>query len=188
MLIGMTTTQQLSMSVLTAPIAQIDRRTLSQAWYSALQFARPQRYSATPSDAQRHNFSARPMQQLQAHGDEGRPVVPAQLREISRRDAVTQGTPSPDRRAARSSLARRIERQFLHPGKRPTSATLRFADGSRCRVSLLQRDGIVHLIVVTPVRHACALREALDQARFALARSGVRIACEVRESEMNDVD
>ena len=188
MLDGMTTTQQLTMSVLTAPLAQIDRRTLSQAWYSALQLARPQQYSTTPLDAKRQNFTARPMQTQRAKNDDGHPAVPAQLRKISHHDRAPHGTLAPDRRAARSSLARRIERQFLHPMKRPTSATLRFADGSRCRVSLLQRDGIVHLIVVTPVRHARALREALDQARFALARSGVRIACEVRESEVNDVD
>ncbi|MHB8463162.1 MAG: hypothetical protein ACYDA1_11000, partial [Vulcanimicrobiaceae bacterium] len=184
----MTTTQQLTMSVLTAPLAQIDRRTLSQAWYSALQLARPHHASAASLDATPRKFDANAMHLDRADCDAGHSHRSLPASRTSHTGHAVYGSPSQDRRAARSSLARRIERQFLHPMKRPTSATVRFADGSRCRVNLLQRDGLVHLIVVAPARHANVLRQALDQTRFALARSGVRIACEVRESEANDVN
>lgn len=41
-------TQQLEVSILAAPLAAIDRRVLSQAWYSALRYARVGLDTATP--------------------------------------------------------------------------------------------------------------------------------------------
>ncbi len=177
------------MSVLTAPLAQIDRRTLSQAWYSALQLSNPHRQASPRPAGNARHVGGRPVPMRGTQSSAGLSRLPAlPPHPMVRSENVATESPGSDRRAARSSLARRIERQFLHPMKRPTSATLRLSDGSRCRVSLLQRDGIVHLIVVIPARHARDVRAALDQARFALARSGVSIRCELHASEVSDVD
>jgi hypothetical protein len=43
-------TQQLEVSILAAPLAAIDRRALSQAWYSALHLARPDRSPVPPRE------------------------------------------------------------------------------------------------------------------------------------------
>lgn len=179
----MTTTHQLNVSVLTAPIAQIDRRTLSQAWYSALQLARQSVVARTPFDS--HKLAI-------AHGGRPRPTQtnaqPPSRRIITqpkRASTLTHsvGNAAQDRRAERSRLTRSIERVFLHPIRRPHAATVVFDDGSRFRFMLVERQGVVHLIAFAPRKHTDIVRRALDQARFALAQTGIILRSELREED-----
>src|SRR5690242_8493242 len=105
----MTITEQLQFSVLTAPVATLDRRTLSQAWYSALygtaQKAAPQKMTAPASRP------AAPCAHVHATLHE--PIAcgsRAGVRAlgVSESQAAT-GAPG-ERRAPRSPLARKIER------------------------------------------------------------------------------
>ena len=173
MLTCMTTTHQLNVSVLTAPIAQIDRRTLSQAWYSALHLARvqtpqPKASRPKPSTSMMQRVSSMQTEHEQAH----RLPAAARLLPLGQVKRYS-GFVTPERRAQRLPATRAIERALLHPLRKQHGAMLQLHDGSRCHISLLQRDGVVHLVAVVSPKHVALVRQALDQARFALARSGV---------------
>src|SRR5579884_1250802 len=109
----MTITEQLQFSVLTAPVATLDRRSLSQAWYSAL-------YGAGSANAPTKQRVVAPQAQvphaqraLGAEGKAGRSNVPAFSRNgVTHTTAQAEGAQQ-DRRAPRSALARKIERAFL---------------------------------------------------------------------------
>jgi hypothetical protein len=167
-------TQQLNVCVLAAPLAAIDRRALSQAWYSALHCTSgKQTQAATTSKIQSASgkIAVRP---LQTHRDEDRRAPAAQRRSVSGdktnvRDTCPVAT---DRRAGRSALASRIERTFLHPRSAVRRATF-VSGGKRVHVLIHASEGRIRLVAVCPLAIRGAVASALAQARFALASRGL---------------
>jgi hypothetical protein len=168
-------TEELNVCVLSAPLAAIDRRALSQAWYSALHGASER--ERAPVEARRrivqsHGSGTRPQRTLREYLD----APKAERALVSRgRNAKAHERCSGwslDRRTRQSSLARRIERRFLNPGTGSQRATFS-AGGKRVHVLVQASAGRVHLVAVCPPALRETVARALAQARFALASRGV---------------
>jgi len=168
-------TQELNVCVLTAPLAAIDRRALSQAWYSALHC-----HSGTSSDS-----VPTPKGKRLALASNGG-ATPAAQRERQRAEFINEGhkkvakdrkrwsvaVAGNDRRARRSPLAQRIERKCLDPGFGLRRATFS-SGGKRVHVMVQASQGRVRLVAVCAPSLRKKVAQALAQARFALASRGV---------------
>jgi hypothetical protein len=176
-------TNQLDVSILAAPLAAIDRRALSQAWYSALRLvphvsptalapARHRENAAICGAARRIEPAARRRRSTEAEGSRviwRTPRVP---------DGDREGTPTMRQAGPRTRLAERIERTFSDPRTKPKRATFSLGRG-RARVHvILQTTGerTTLLAICRPELRAVVAR-ALLQARIALATRGVGIEC-----------
>ncbi len=182
-------TQQLHASILSAPLAQIDRRSLSQAWYSALGLASV-RQSSLPSGNPPKASPASP-DRCPKIGDTTRrvhfsPPVQAPARALGR-----QGMPLErivervvERRAAGLPLARKIERAFLDPRSRVRRSTFTVGrGGARVHVVLQSQGDCVRLIAICAPAYRDTVARALAQASFALASRG----CAIARREQEDV-
>jgi len=175
-------TQQLGFSILCAPLAAIDRRALSQAWYSALHIAQHARMAQPDVRVLAHARGA----VAPPHGDVvqerasslKRGVAPARRGSVGR--ARVSG--APERRAERSALARRIEHTFLNPFVRPRRATFTI-EGSRERVHIAIQTTVagMRIIAVCPASMQPRVARALEEARYALAACGIALQPELRE-------
>jgi hypothetical protein len=170
-------TQQLGYSILTAPLAAIDRRALSQAWYSALHLARSGFPVANvPQQLSKARTAEAAPQPVDAAGSAHRAQpLASNLRGAGR---SRTNVASVERRAVRSPLARRIERTFLDPARPVRRATFSFAgtrEGTRARVHVALQSGAsgMRLVAVCPAALRAGVARALDQARYALALRGI---------------
>lgn len=181
----MTITEQLQFSVLTAPVATLDRRTLSQAWYSALYGGRKGNAAAgsqaassamQPATAQASREAA-----ARAASDESRRAI-ALRGAVAKAPTHAEGTPQ-DRRAPRSSLARKMERAFLRPRSASHKASFT-VDGDHGRVHVLLRSqgSQLKLIAICPPKARPHVAAALAQARYALAMRGIDLDADARSS------
>lgn len=170
------TTQELNVCVLSAPLAAIDRRALSQAWYSALHcasksespLAERARCRIPTNDAAR-TFSQRAPREYSQPREVSRPTVSRERNaKIHERCAGCDA----DRRARRSFLARRIERRFSNPQAASQRATLS-AGGKRVHVMVQASGGRVRLVAVCAPAIRETVARALAQVRFTLASRGV---------------
>ncbi len=168
-------TEQLGISILCAPVAAMDRRALSQAWYSALHLA-DYASRATRAPLQKQAVAGGLHREQPAHRNGmAHPEPPDPLRAIPLIQRRSRLFADPiERRASRSSLARRIERTFLRPASNVKHATFRI-DGTQARVHVaLQTSGNrVRLVAVCRRDLQERVRAALTQARFALAARGI---------------
>lgn len=171
---AMTITDHLEFSVLTAPLAAMDRRSLSQAWYSAL-YAQ-ERSPEAPAARMRpsaQSETAAPARSKNAIANNSR--IPSSARTHTVEDERGRlAAAGPERRAARSPLARRIERTFTQWGNVARNGTFRL-DGAKGRVHVVlqQRGSHVQLIAVCDARAHASVAAALAQARYALAARGI---------------
>lgn len=178
----MTITQHLEFSVLTAPLACVDRRSLSQAWYSALY-----------GTAQAPVLEKKPLQKNAAPRLRVRtanvnaqnpnpPAVRSQKAPSAEFTAAKRQMPPPERRAPRSPLARKIERAFLQPKApvRKAAFTLESAAG-RVQILLSSSGARIGLIAICPQKARKEVAAALAQARYALAARGIEMTADVRE-------
>ena len=181
----MTITQHLEFSVLTAPLAAVDRRGLSQAWYSALYGE-----SATPVQKPHVKSAVAFAQALHAppkpaQSERTAAVLrPAALKTPAQKkpDAFATGGTA-DRRAQRSPLARKIERVFLDPKARMQKASFTLEGGEgRVQVLLRTQGSHVKLIALCPRKAIKQVAAALAQARYALARRGIALETELRDA------
>lgn len=169
-------TQELNVCVLSAPLAAIDRRALSQAWYSALHCASEKERSTsrqTKRGVAKGDGSGTGSQRTM--GD------PSNLRAAQPKDASRERNAKMsercagcdvDRRTRRSALARRIERKFLNSPAGSQRATFN-AGGKRVHVLVQASAKRVRLVAVCPPSLRETVARALAQARFALASRGV---------------
>lgn len=168
--------QTSGVAILATQLATTDRRTLSQAWYSALHLA--QRDRAVPdarltarATQRRELLSAR----IERIATERRAAVP-ESRAARQAAATRRETPAQtaERRAPRSELARRIERAIAQRVRThvPASFAISAADG---RVHLLVRsDGrATRVLAVCAPSLRSGVERALAQARYALALRGI---------------
>ena len=164
--------------VLTTQLAATDRRTLSQAWYSALHLAEHpprgtisnERCAGTMRSAERSRVPSAPTP-ARVTADPTRTAANAP-RAATRRDNAELVVV--ERRAAKSQLTRRLERALAQRAQRewPSSFALRTADG---RIHLMIRnDGTrTRLVAICAPSLRERVERALAQARFALAGHGV---------------
>lgn len=179
---AMTITEQLQFSVLTAPVATLDRRTLSQAWYSAL-YGSGKNAAASQSRSVSRTQPGTPVdaQQLAARVPSGEtPFARALPSNGAKMPASVEGAPQ-DRRAPRSALARRIERAFLRPRTAPHKAAFTVeGDHGRVHVLLRSHGAQLKLIAICPPKARPHVAAALAQARYALAMRGIDLDADTR--------
>lgn len=175
----MTINEQLQFSVLSAPVAALDRRTLSQAWYSALYGSgggASAVKTAQPVPCAR-SASAAPVAPDAARCKRGTPEACPGARLSA---AKTPASPQ-ERRAPRSALARKIERVFLRPRSpsRKASFTLESEHG-RVHVILRSSGVQLKLVAVCSPKARPHVAAALAQARYALAVRGIDLDASTR--------
>lgn len=175
-------THQLEVSILAAPLGAIDRRALSQAWYSALRFA-PQ---APPMQSQSSFDRGR----IQAYGGALRGVSPEPSRAPNpgafrphaiklKRAANACGRESAAgarNNACRARLAERIERAFGSPATNLKRATFSLGAGNaRVHVVMQTVGAQTTLLAICRPELRDVVARALAQARAALAARGVGV-------------
>jgi hypothetical protein len=176
-------TQQLGVSILSAPLAAIDRRALSQAWYSALHLARDSSRPHTRS----HEGNAQNEEERAADAREGTArrrnrallaLVPHAPRTRMSLSAAAEG----DRRA-RSSLGRKIEKMVAHPLRVQRRATFTI-DGTSARVHVILRTSgdLVHVVAICSPALRVRVSRALSEACVALSSRGIALGFETKEA------
>lgn len=167
-------TQQLAVSILSAPLGAIDRRSLSQAWCSALRLAgaAPLQASAskrTPTPAAERGANDVPDDSESLPSARGARNAASAAPAGNERRSVIAG-PIADRRAPRSALARRIEHAFIDPRAQAKRATFSAGSGrSRVHIVLQTSGARTRLIAFCRPEARPAVARALSQARYALA-------------------
>ncbi|HVS46436.1 MAG TPA: hypothetical protein VMS32_07200 [Verrucomicrobiae bacterium] len=165
---------RLALDIVAAPLAEIDRRTLSQAWYSALHLARGAHAPAAPGRAPANNSP----DGLCLPTPRERDAAPASAGGASRTSGdssafAARGVEG-ERRRPVTPLARKIERALVRPQALARRVMVTF-EGRRGRVELLVRSSgeKLHLIAICAPGAHDRVAEALAHARFALARRGI---------------
>jgi hypothetical protein len=169
-------TRELQVSILAAPLAAIDRRALSQAWYSALRLARDQQRAPQKCVGDSRGALARDRERIRpAPGGVGREartcacVDALEARSIVGYDSAWRV----DRRAPRSPLARQIESVLFDPRSQARRASFTIGCG-RVHVVLQSKGDRVALVALCSPALRGIVARALAQARFALATRGIR--------------
>jgi hypothetical protein len=164
---------RLAVDVVTTPLAEIDRRTLSEAWYCALNLAR----ATAPARPLQH--SVRQMTQEPARvdltgSDPEHATTMSATSNPSERHADSPSATQVERRRPPGSLTRKIERALARPQVPVRRVTLTL-QGRTGRVELLVRSsgGATHVIAVCAPSARARVAQALAHARFALARRGI---------------
>jgi hypothetical protein len=172
-------TQQLQVSILAAPLAGMDRRALSQAWYSALRLDRD---TAQPPAIRTRGarvtggIHALPPKSC-ADRDGARVttrILPLPCTRSSRLDLFEAQVVR--KLAARSTLAQRIECVFADSDPCPKRATFSMGRGrARVHVILQTAANRTTLLALCRPELRTAVGRALAQARLALARRGIGV-------------
>jgi hypothetical protein len=170
-------THELEISIVAAPLEAIDRRALSQAWYSALHVAAaPQQISIRPA-AQRS--SAKPLAiyrtaRARPCGGTKPYLYPKSTVRIVRR-APSAAEAHPMRRLPQSRLAARIARAFA-AASMPRRATFSLGRGNaRVHVVLQTTPTRTMLIALCRPELRADVGRALAQARTTLAARGIAL-------------
>jgi hypothetical protein len=176
----MTITEHLNFSVLSAPIASLDRRALSQAWYSAL-YGNGNRARTALAAPQVALQPARSTRSATAAVPAPRRGMSAVASDPTRRASSNRRITETERRSPRSALARKIERVLLQPraGVRKTSFAVRDVNG-RVKVLLQTCGPQVRLIAICSPRATANVAAALAHARYALAARGIDLETQLR--------
>jgi hypothetical protein len=178
-------TQQLEVSILAAPLAAIDRRALSQAWYSALHLARPDR----PPPLRECSPCTLPVPVEAVPKDESesrspRPAETRVARSVQTKAPKIAAQPSAPRISANRDavpLSLRIERRFAHPASQIKRATFSMGRGeARVHVILQTNGNVATLVALCRPQMRTVVARALAQARFALAARGFVLDLETR--------
>jgi hypothetical protein len=165
-------TEQLRVSVVAAPLAAIDPRVLSQAWYSALHVAR-----TAPSRPLSAQANRAPVANVM------RPSLSAAARDMRqngvvaspRSRGVAQSIGSTDVRSDRtpSRMARGIERALTRPQRPPCRAAFVVGDGAaRALIVLQSRGDRTYLVAMCAPERRETIARALAQVRLSLAARG----------------
>jgi hypothetical protein len=175
-------TQQLHVSILAAPLAAIDPRALSQAWYSALRLARDGPAGANVSRAcvtssrPRSTLSHEPFAEL----DEKKASIGSRDARSAPRTPRPDGLQAQRRLASRPPLARRIERAFA-ASRTPQRATFSLGRGAARVHVILQTTGQTRVLVALCRPELQAIvSQALAQAGRALAARGIFVEMRAR--------
>jgi hypothetical protein len=177
-------TEQLQVSILAAPLAAIDRRALSQAWYAALRHAPRQR---TTAPAERAPVPATVLCRARgcvttaAFGKRASWRTHSAAEKAPRR-TLADGGGAHVRCGFRSQLAQRIVRTFSDARGELQRATFSLGRGKvRVHVILQSKDGKTALLALCPPEVRAIVARALTEARSALAARGIGVEVQARE-------
>jgi hypothetical protein len=178
-------TEQLQVSILAAPLAAIDRRALSQAWYTALQHAPRSRTTAAtlrgpvaaPALLRTREYMAA------ASGGKTQPCVARLVNDRPARGTFTgDGIGSHVRCRLRSQLAQRIGRTFSDSRGGLRRATFSLGRGNvRVHVVLQTKGEQTVLLALCPPEVRTFVARALTEVRFALAARGIGLEVQAKE-------
>jgi hypothetical protein len=170
-------TDELKVSILAAPLGQMDRRSLSQAWYTALRLARnASPHSIVPPRALLATATP-PARVVDLGVNHRQNVVRNAAFSRARRICIEFGAHErcERRRAQRFTLAQRIERTFAGTS-RTKRATFSLGRGdARVHVILQTTGERSTLLAICHVEQRRIVERALSQARLALARRGIGV-------------
>jgi hypothetical protein len=175
-------TQQLGVSILSAPLAAIDRRALSQAWYSALHLSRsaPRAHDRSPSAGRAGTEGAVDVRVERAHRRSRAllALVPCAPRTRTSPSAVADAG-----RRTRSPLGRKIEKMIAHPLREQHRATFTI-DGTCARVHVILRTSgdLVHVVAICSPSLRTRVSHALSEACTALCVRGIGLGFETKET------
>jgi hypothetical protein len=180
-------TEQLELSILGSPLAAIDRRVLSQAWYSALHLADSAR--AEPATTEQRATAATRSLAKSASSIESK-LLPARRAEprAARRPQLKPPASATPQNLARIAdrrivpLSQRIERRFAQAPVQVRRATFSMGRGAARVFVVLQTNGSVATLIAfcRPEMRAIVAR-ALAAARFALTAHGLVIDLQTRQ-------
>jgi hypothetical protein len=179
-------TQQLGVSILAAPLEAIDRRALSQAWYSALHLARQDQHLAPPRERGHRIVATLGERKQQNEADLCRAgAAEPRLQSLlqTERVPVTMQSGAARLSANRGTvpLSQRIERRFAHSTSHFKRATFSMGRGEDRVHVILQTNGkAATLVALCRPQMRGVVARALAQARFALATRGVLLDFETR--------
>jgi len=180
------TTATAGVAVVATRLPLTDRRSLSQAWYSALHVAERDR-SARPAAPHRAACAAPGSPPAPPRGEtHGAPVArvaPAATPGLAGAERTIRSTAPAalERRAPHTEITRRIERALLRRTADARPATVAVIAGGG-RVQLLvrtDRDATRIIALCRPDLRA-PVERALAHVRFALMASGVQVAVDER--------
>jgi len=161
------------LSVVSTPLPIVDRRALSQAWYSALHLVQPDRGAPAPLA---HPAAA----DSRGRASALRRSVPKRDPASGARAAASDNAAAPraavplERRSIPAPLARRVVHAFQRriPARIPASVALR-TDAGRIHI-MVRKDGpTLRLIALCTPALRDGVERALAQARYALAGRGI---------------
>lgn len=169
-------TEKLGFDVLTTPIAEMDRRTLSQAWFSALHLDVAQE-RVPLMRAPEKNIDAASSRAAAGYANKERQSC---IQNGTREANVHRATVAPiitdrvrlERREPTSVLARRIERALLDNRVRNGTFVLDGMDG-RVHLSVRSQHGRIHIVAVCSPLAKEYVAKALQHVRFALSCKGI---------------
>jgi hypothetical protein len=170
-------TRELEVSILSAPLAAIDRRTLSQAWYSALHVARqkaPAQCLAPRPGYSSENAPAGRSAVVRS-GDKAMPVPTPSTAQRSRTIAPPSGVASDGAttQRGRSALSRRIELRFAGNPAPVARATFSFGAGAaRVHVIMQSNGSATRLVAICRPQMREIVARALAETRLALNARG----------------
>ena len=165
-----------------ARLPYLDRRALSQAWYSALHLA-----SDGATASVKHAFAICELAsdgRLPAATDsshESHARLPLAGRALSRRPEAGGATSpaSVARRAKRAGVPLATTRRYP-----PVRATFTlFIQGARVQILVRREGAVLHVVALCTRRHVELVRRALACADFALRAEGERVQCSLRATE-----
>ncbi len=175
-------TQELEVSILSGPLAAIDRRELSQAWYSALHMAQrsPGQRASGQQPLQREPMrSSRAMTLSSLDARTAQPSAQTLVRAPEHRVSSGDATivdPAPAQRV-RTALSRRIQLRFAASEQRTTRATFTLGRGrARVHVIMQSNGATARLIAICRPQMRDVVARALSEARLALRARGVPVA------------
>jgi len=180
-------TQELGISILAAPLAAIDRRALSQAWYSALHCAHEVDGRQAASRPARTTAALHPRARLLSEAAPGAQrrvtIVAARTASSARPLAEKQAAPKNISRASRALLARRIAAALAAPRATPGRATFSIGRGGARVHVIFQTNGdrVTVLAICRPEVRAFVAR-ALAYVCVALRARGVPVHFEAKET------
>jgi hypothetical protein len=168
-------THELEVSILAAPLNAMDRRALSQAWYSALRLACNTPVKPISTRIARDPNSALNGASLERRLRQGRERN-AFVGVLTRRRQATPGVNEAivALRPPSRTLARQIEHAFVDKRSLPRRATFSMGRGrARVHVILQTNETQTTLLALCRPELRTTVSHALSQARLALARRGI---------------
>lgn len=174
-----------SVAIIRARLPYVDRRALSEAWFSALHLAGDQRASSSRRRAPlQRAVTGSPLGHTAATRSK---VVPLQTSRAPK--TALAGGVSPERAVARRESVRR---DTLVPIRSIRYAPVRASfglgiDGGRVQILVRRQGAVLHVIALCSERHVELVRRALVCADAHLRGRGERVESSVRAFDGSDV-
>ena len=173
-------TDSLSVSVVAAPLAAIDSRALSQAWFSALHLARERTTRNHPPNAalpETEQHGATSTKTRTASSEPHRTMLPCRAYAGA---PIRGGTNEAPVHRVRATLTREVKFGAARRPKPPARAAFIVVDGSKRALVVIQtRGAATHVVAICSPAHRQAVAVALSEVRASLAVRGIALQSRV---------